>query len=753
MARLQIVLSVLLAASVAVASAAASEPERDLRRDGAEAEGSEDAVGERLELYLTQHGGSARRDPVARLQKAKQEYEGRRSARAKIGAKPSAATAWVSLGPTNGAGRMTSIAPHPTLIGTVYVGAAGGGVWKTEDSGATWTPLTDDLVDLAVGALAIAPSAPDTIYLGTGEANGASGIGLLSSNDGGATWALPDAVIATAFYRISVHPDRPEELVAGTDQGGFRSTDGGRTWSRFLSTAAVTEVVRSPADPTVLYAATSPSQVWKSEDAGVTWLPRSSGIASAGVRLSLAMSPSNPQLLYAADEIDEVAHVYRSADGGQSWLDLASVWKNAAVQHFMGGIGYWANTLVVLPGQPEVVIAGGVMAIRSVDGGATWSALPGTHADFHDLRSQGSVLWIANDGGVWTSPDGGVTAVDRNAGLVTRQYYSVANDPFHPDRVLAGAQDNGSSLRTDTGTSWQRVDGGDGQTCAFSTATPDVFYMSEQYGVVHRLASAGAESPAPQTITPPYGSDEARPFYTVIALDPHTPTTLYTGSTRVWRSIDSGASWSPLPTTTRSTAWSGDGVTTIAVASSDSRVLMIGKASGVYRSADGGQTWVEADGGLPGANVNRLEIDPTDASVAYAALASTDGRSVFATFDGGAHWQSRSTGLPPFVTLAVRSDPVDPHVLYCGTEVGVFRSTDQGASWSRFGAGLPASSVQDVQISGDGSVLRIATYGRGIWELDTGRGTTSRGTPDLPCPTGSSDCPSPRTPGTIPSRH
>jgi photosystem II stability/assembly factor-like uncharacterized protein len=704
---------------------------------------SQDVFAERVELYLSQRGQHARIDPLVRLQKSRQEYERRQSVRGRLEAKATTAPGerWTSLGPTNGAGRVTSIAPHPTAIGTVYVGAAGGGVWKTQDNGTTWTPLTDDLNDLSVGAVAIAPSSPDTIYLGTGEPSGTPGIGLVTSSDGGATWTYPTAVVARAFYRISVHPNNPQELVAGTDSGGLRSTDGGKTWSHFLGSVAVADLVRSPADSNVLFAATVASEVWKSVDAGVTWASRSSGLPSTKVRLSLAMSPSNPQVLYAAAEISGVAHIYKSTDGGQSWLDLDTVSTNPSAQGYMGGLGSWANALAVVAGNPEVVVAGGVVAIRSADGGATWGALPGTHADFHDLRSQGSTLWLANDGGVWTSPDAGVTALDRNAGLVTRQYYAVANDPSVAGHILAGAQDNGTSMRTDAGSAWARLDGGDGFDCAVGTATPGVLYTSEQYGAIHRF-DPGVVANAPKVITPPYDQSEPRPFYTVLAVDRRSPGTIYTGSTRVWRSTDGGDSWAPLPTTTAGSAWNGNAVNTIAVAPGDSSVLMVGKVSDVYRSADGGQTWTEADTGLPGdATINRLTIDPMNASIAYTALATTDGASVYRTTDAAAHWVPWSTGLPAAAALVVRVDPIDSTVLYCGTEVGVFRSTDQGATWSRYGQGLPASSVQDLQVSDDGSLIRIATYGRGIWELgassSAGGSTnvTQRGDPIRPCPT------------------
>jgi photosystem II stability/assembly factor-like uncharacterized protein len=761
---MRIVLSLLLATGVGLAHpAVAGDDSANGTRRGAileggavepgesESEESEDGVRARDELYLRQHGELDRVEGLARLQRAREQYARRRTERQALQSKSAAVSRWTSLGPTNGAGRMNSIALHPTLAGTAYAGSAGGGLWKTEDYGASWRPLTDDLSDLIVGAVAVAPSSPDTIYLGTGEANGMPGIGLLVSVDGGANWTLPDTVIAGWFFRISVHPANPQDLAAGTDAGGFRSTDGGRTWSRFLPSSAVTDLVRSPADPNVLYAATLDSAVWRSEDGGSTWMASGSGISAAGVRVSLAMSPSDPHVLFAAAEISGTSHVYKSVDGGRSWADLDSVCSNSDAQHFMGTLGDYANTIVVLPGEPETVVAGGVAAIRSTNGGASWTPLPGTHADFHDLQYQGSTLWLANDGGVWTSADGGVTVVDRNAGLVTRQYYSLAGDLSSPDRILAGAQDNGTSLRsTDGGADWRPVGAGDGFDCAIDPQTPGVLYTSEPYGTLYRLIDTGTNA-APTVITPPYEEDESRPFHTVLVLDPQRPATIYTGSTRVWRSIDGGGSWLALPTGS-SDSWTGDEVTTIAVAPSDPLVVMVGKGARVYRSNDGGQTWLEADDGLPDADVNRIAVDPTNAAIAYAALATAAGASLYATVDGSAHWQSRALGLPASAALVVRIDPTDPKVLYCGTDAGVFRSTDRGANWSLFGADLPATSVQDLQVSGDGSTIRIATYGRGIWELRASQPTSARGSPSVPCSNDPAGCPGTRSPRIVPPR-
>ena len=200
------------------------------------------------------------------------------------------------------------------------------------------------------------------------------------------------------------------------------------------------------------------------------------------------------------------------------------------------------------------------------------------------------------------------------------------------------------------------------------------------------------------------------------------------------------------------TSWSAETVGTIAVAPSQSLVLMAAKGSEVYRTTDGGQTWSSASEGLPDAMVNRIAIDPENASVAYAAMATTDGVSVYGTSDG-AHWEPLSSGLPAAPALVVRIDPTNASTLYCGTGVGLFRSTDRGRSWSRAGAGLPATSVEDAQILEDGSAIRIATFGRGVWELRLARsGQSGRATPVLRCPPGTEGCSAPNGPRAIAPR-
>ncbi len=723
-----------------------------LRSGGPEPEGDDgpESILARFKLYAGQHGDAGRIDPQRRLRAVRQEYERRRSSREKREPLGIGGSRWVSLGPTNGAGRMTAVAPHPTRIGTVYAGAAGGGVWKTEDGGATWTPLTEDLPDLSVGALAIAPSSPDTIYLGTGEGGFGGfipGIGLLTSSDAGATWTLPETILARSFFRISVHPSRPQELFAATDQGGARSTDGGRHWTFSIpgsTYGVVTEVLRSPANSDTLYAATwcvlfcseHASRILKSTDGGATWTSKSAGLPvtvddTFSERLSLAMSPSDPRVFYAATALPNsggrlLAHIYKSTDGGESWSDLPAVRSAASggVATYFNLQSWYDNVLAVSPEDPNTVVAGGVRAVRSTDGGASWSVVeqPGFHVDQHDFQYQGSTLWIANDGGIFVSSDHGASIAARNAGLVTRQYYALGNDLAHRNRVVAGSQDNGTGQRTDAGgTEWRDILGADGFECASSPLAPNLLYATTQFGAIYRSKDAGAPEVSFSRITPPYEPEETLPFRTVFALAPGTPTTIYTGSFRIWRSKDAGDTWVPLPASTADGApWpTGTSVTAIAIAPSAAEVLWVAQGRTVFRSTDSGRTWQGAASGLPGARINGLEVDPRDPSTAYVALATTLGPAVYRTADAGAHWEPRAAGLPAaFAAIVVRVDPTDPNVLFCGTDVGVFRSADRGSSWTRFGTGLPAVSVQDLEIAADASIVRIATHGRGAWELE-----------------------------------
>ncbi len=744
-------------------------PEPAVQRDPRIKDGEEGCLDGRLLDYLQRHGDNGYIDAqwlldTTRAMKNELDRERRGPRSLSIGG-----TVWTNIGPTNGAGRLTAVATHPTTAGTILVGAAGGGAWKSIDSGASWTPLTETIANLSVGAIAYAPSDPLKVYLGTGEPGASDsipGIGLLYSTDGGVNWTLPTTVDSTAYYRISVNPTNPNDVIVGTPIGARRSLSGlsaTPAWTTVIRSSSapatigygqVTDIVRDPSNGQTLYASTwdggywsarnayadpnnfSSSTILKSTDGGATWNPSATGFPVSTTtqqvtRISLAIAPSNPQVLYASttiyNGIAETAYVYTSTNGGANWSNTG-LSADPGVNSIMGQQVTYDNAIVVAPADPNTVIVGGVTYAKTTNGGVNWAkpAFGGTggspHVDVHDLRyDAGGTLYIANDGGLWTSADHGVTTVNRNANLVTRQFYALSVDPVNRNRIFGGQQDNGTVFRPDAGgTAWNYFHHSDGFQSAVNEAAPSVAFATTQYGTVARTRRAGISSPTMMVTTPPFLSTDSAPFFSVIKIDPSNPAVVYTVSSRVWKSASGGDSWTPLPTTTTGVAWNGWSIRTIAIAKSNAQILMVGKSGTIYRSTDGGANWVgqnSVTNGLPAKYVLHIEIDPTDPNKAYAAFAGQSGTSVYYTLNGGTNWIARGTGLPGFSAQVVRIDPTDVNTIYCGTDVGVYRSTDGGANWSRFGTGMPAVSIYDLQATQDGAILRAASHGRGMWEL------------------------------------
>jgi photosystem II stability/assembly factor-like uncharacterized protein len=733
--------------------------------------GENGCAGARVLEYLERHGDFGQIDPEALLYVTRLEHQARvEEKRQGLSGEAIGGNVWTSLGPTNGAGRAIAVAFHPSASATAIIGTAGGGAWRTANEGLSWIPLTETIPNLSVGAVTYAPSNAARVYLGTGEGGYAGdfipGIGLLTSNDGGDSWTLPESVLASMFYRIDVHPTNPNELIVATNRGALRSTNGANgPWTTVIPSLPgaaigygdVTDIVRDPSNPAVLYATTWDRSRWcaknlcgpttnnfssptilKSTDGGLTWAPAAAGFPVSTEqtrveRISIAIAPTSPATLYALTALfdattgETLSHVYKTTNGGGNWTDTGLFSDDdPRIFGLLGTQGWYDTTIVVSPTDPNVVIAGGTYYARTFDGGTTWSfpfvgAVP--HVDVHDLRYHPltRTLWIANDGGIWTSTDNATTASSRNAGLVTRQYYAMAMDPVNRNRILGGTQDNGTNLRTDAGgTEWSSFSGGDGFECFLNPDAPGVAFSTFQYAEVLRTKNAGSGVPLTSPSGPVFDAGEKKPFHSSLKADPNNASTLYLGSTRVWKSTSGGESWFPLSTNTIAEGvWVDDVVRCLAIASTSPSTIMVGKGTRVFRTIDGGATWsaMTTGNGLPGRLVTNLEISPADRDIAYLTAAGTGGPSVYYTTNGGISWSPRATGLPSFSAQVIRFDPTDASTLYVGTDVGVYRSTDAGATWSRFGTGMPAVSVYDLQILPDGSLFRAATHGRGIWQL------------------------------------
>ena len=691
-----------------------------------------------------------REAPLHRL-----EAERRRVART-LPALPAAAAAWELAGPTNIGGRCTALVCHPANADRLWIGAAGGGVWASTDGGRHWAYSWRAKGPLQIGALAIDPSNAKTLYCGTGEANLSAdsypGNGVYRSTNGGSrwrAWALVGKGLPRRIGTIAVDPfDADHVLVGGVgfgrvsadnDFGGLYATaDGGATWTR--ETAFSTgnywchKIVFDPTrEGRVFATVTGPgmaSGIYRSADGGQTWLQLRAGLPGPDRigRTALALAPSNPVVVYAlcadaAGQNDAVLGVFRSADGGDHWVNVAG-------NHFVreGQMSY-GSAIAVHPADPDQVICGGVDLHRSTDGGQTWfiasrwDAERGSagyaHADHHMLVLPAAApgrVYSANDGGLDVSEDGGRTWANRSAGLAVTMYYDI--DVAQTDARLfgGGAQDNGT-LVTNTGLPDDAFElmGGDGGWMAIDPREAGHIYGSWQLGGMHRFRN-GFE----RDVSPPFRAEDSGGMWMVyITIDPNDSNTVFTGNQRVYRTRNDGLSWDAL-----TPILDGSPISAIEVAQADSRHVYVGTENGsFFRSLDGGATWSAnlASGTLPGIMITRIDTHPANASDVVLTVANFGNRHVFRSADAGATWRDIDGGrLPdaPHHALLVRHD--QPGELWVCNDVGVFMTGDGGASWVNASGNLPPAMVVDLVYHVASKTLLAATYGRSIWRLRLG---------------------------------
>jgi photosystem II stability/assembly factor-like uncharacterized protein len=685
----------------------------------------------------------------------------RRAALAALLASPALGQTWQELGPApltafgGATGRVSALAAHPTNPGRLLVGGADGGVWRTDDGGASWTPVTDGLPTTAIGALALDPSNPDTVYAGSGEANFANhsryGLGLYKSTDGGSSWrVLAEGTFAgRCFSTIRIHPARPRTLFAAvTTAGGFpalaaakghpmsldprglyRSDDAGETWSLVgggLPAEDMTDIAIDPADPNVMYAAvgaifgSADNGVFRTADGGGTWsrvtLPRGGlgriGLAAtAGRVLAVLTRATLPD-----GSSGNTMGVFRSTNGGSTWSGPADVGS--------APYGWYFARLAPHPTTPDLLYAGELSLSRSTNGGQGFGAIGPPHPDVHAIAwDAAGRLVVGCDGGVYRSANGqGSDWVSLNAGLGTAQFYAgLSTHPTRDDVLVGGLQDNGCVMLTGAGIVWRQLTGGDGGWTQISPHNPSIILTESQgTGNLYRstnggtsFGQVGAGLSGRNCFLPPYLFDPQRPGRVLYATE------------RLWVSTDNAGSFTPL-----SADLTGGGIATIrafAIAPSDpSHVYAATNDGRVLSSADGGATFTLRITDNPGwPRVTReLAVLPYDPRTVYLAGAVFGQPHVRRSTDAGATWETLDGDLPdtPINVIAVDPRGGTP-VLFAGGDGGVWRSVDGGASWRPFGEGLPHANVVDLIVEPARGRVVAGTQGRGAWLIP------------LPCPT------------------
>jgi photosystem II stability/assembly factor-like uncharacterized protein len=690
-----------------------------------------------------------------------------------------------SIGPASMSGRVAAIDVVESNPDIVYVGAATGGVWKSTDGSLSFTPVFDDQPVAAIGAIAIFQPSPETVWVGTGEGNPRNsmsvGNGIYKSSDGGRTWQHMGLDKTERIHRIITHPRDPNTVwVAAlgqawgqnSDRGVFKTTDGGKTWTKVLYVNDKTgagDLIVDPSNPNKLYAAMWEYRRWPwffssggpgsglyvTLDGGANWkrYAEEDGMPKGNLgRIGLAISRSNPSIVYALVEAQNSA-LLRTDDGGRKWTAVNTEY-NVASRPF-----YYSDVRVD-PADPNRVYNVHSLVSLSTDGGKSFKTLipfAKIHPDYHAFwidSNDPSHIFAGNDGGVAESRDRGATW-RFIATLPLGQFYHVAVDNEVPYNVYGGMQDNGSwkgpNTPWETGGirnwDWQEVGFGDGFGTVPIPNDPMVGYAMSQEGYLSRWNLRTGERKDIRPAPPASDTKDLRfNWNAAIAPDPFNPNGVYFGSQYVHKSADRGDTWttiSPDLTSNRKEWQNQDktgGITpdvtsaenfttviTIAPSAIDRNVIWAGTDDGrVHVTRDGGANWGSVEGNIKGVPANTWvpEIKASRHNAGTAFVVLDDHRRsnwtpyVFRTTDYGKTWTSLATKDLQGYALSIEQDPVDPDLLFLGTEFGLWTSVDAGKSWMKWKHGFPTVSVQGLVVHPRDHDLVIATHGRAGYVLD-----------------------------------
>ncbi len=665
---------------------------------------------------------------------------------------------WTVQGPGNIGARANTVAVHPINENIIYTGFSCGGVWKTTNGGTTWQSIFDEQLWPAIGDIVIDPNNPETVYVGTGDANISSytylGDGLYKSTDGGTTWQHLGLENQRIISKIVLHPTDPNIIFVGSmglpfirdnDRGLYRSTDGGTTWEQVLfisNQAGVIDVIMDPFNPNILYASgwdrvrnnteslvTGPgAKVFRSTDGGDTWTELGNGLPTGEMgRTGLAYSYLTPGLIYAMfmDTDSQLGGIYKTTDGGDNWEPMMI----NGLENAMGGFGWYFGKMRTSPFNDDELFVLGIELWQGLpDLGVWFEANPPwwtyeVHADKHDLTfSASGKMYLATDGGLYKSSDNGSTWVDIE-NIPTTQFYRVAFNPHQPDWYYGGAQDNGTtggnaSMIND----WPRIYGGDGFQMTFHPTEPDIFFVETQNGGIAMTDNGGFDF-----FTGDDGIDQLdrRNWDMPYIISPHNPNVMYAGTFKMYKS--DGTAGIPFYNPISNDLTDGlilhprhHNITSISESPQMQGLLYVGTADGnVWVSSNDGTTWNNISNSLPDRYVTCVKASP-----------SADDR-IFVTHSGyrdnefiprlhrsdnrGGTWQDISADLPNVAIndVFILPDHADS-VLFVATDAGVYASLNSGGEWERLGTNMPFVPSFDLEWNPVHNTLIAGTFARSI---------------------------------------
>ena len=693
---------------------------------------------------------------------------------------------WRSIGPYIG-GRVVAVTGVPGDANLFYMGAVDGGIWKSTDYGLKWINISDGKLpgnSDSIGAIAVAPSDPNVIYAGTGESDirgdMITGDGVMKSTDAGKTWKAAGLEATHTLSGLAVDPRNPEVVYAssmghvfqaGAERGVFKSSDGGKSWSKVLfvneRTGAI-DLKMDPKDPNTLYAAMweayrtpwhlssggDGSGLYKTTDGGSHWskLSKNPGWPTGLLgRIGVSVSAADSKVVYAIVQAHE-GGVFRSADGGASWTRVNDEWK-------LRQRAFYYMTLYADPKDVNTVYAPEVDALFvSHDGGKTFKKLRTPHGDNHVLwinPNDPKILLEGNDGGATVSTDAGATWSEEH-NQPTGQFYHVNLDGRFPFHIYGAQQDEGSfegpsavAGGTIPVADWRRVAYGESTFTVPQPGKPGVNFGAGYYSIFLKY-DADEEQYRSVSPWPNYqeGASSAELPYRFawthpILFSPANPQELLVGTQYVLKSIDAGATWQRIspdlthndPNTEvpsggpidldQTSAEVYPVVSSLTISPLADSVIWAGSDDGlVHVTTDGGANWKDVTPpGLPSGQISSIEASHTDKGGAFMTvnryMLDDFHPYVFETADYGAHWTSITQGLPADeYAFAIRQDPNDAKLLFLGTHSSVYVSLDGGAGWQPLSLNLPHVQVRDLAIDTRQGEVVAATHGRAFWALE-----------------------------------
>ena len=694
------------------------------------------------------------------------------------------------LGPALMSGRISDIVIHPNNENIWYVASGSGGAWKTENSGTTWKPIFDNEKSYSIGCITLDPQNSDIVWIGSGENVGgrhvAYGDGIYKSVNGGKNWQNMGLKKSEHISKIIVHPTNQNTIwVAsqgplwskGGERGIFKSTDGGKSWIQKLGDdewIGATDLIIDPRDPKILYAATwqrhrtvagymgggPGSNIYKSIDGGDTWKKIDKGLPKSNMgKIGLAISPQNPDVLYAAIELNRRSGgVFKSSNRGESWSKMSDAVSGGTGPH------YYQELYASPHNFDEIYLADNYMQV-SFDGGKTFSRMNESekHVDNHAVafkKDDPNYILVGCDGGLYESFDKTKNwkFIDN---LPLTQFYKIAVDNAYPFYyVYGGTQDNntqGAPSRTDNihgirNSDWFILLGGDGHQPATDPNDPNIVYVQWQRGNLNRHDRITGENIniKPQ---PKIGEKIDRfNWDSPILVSSHNSKTLYFASQRLWKSEDRGDSWTAIskdltnnieriqtPFFGSKQKWDNawdlyamsnySTITSISESPKNSELIYIGTDDGIIQvTEDGGKNWRKTDFSkiidLPNTSfVNDIKADLYDENIVYAVFDNHKYGDfkpyVFKSINKGKTWKKISSNLPDNTILwRIVQDHVDNKLMFLGSEFGVYFTNNQGQTWNKLKNGMPNISVRDLAIQKRENDLVVGTFGRGIYVLD-----------------------------------